>query len=426
MLGLYLLFARLNAPLWRLILKRRLSQGKEDPARVHEKMGHDLAERPKGEVIWIHGVSVGESLSLLTLLTELGRILPDTHFVLTTNTRTSADTLSRMGLPARVIHQYQPCDTTSAINRFLAHWKPSVAVFSELDMWPCLLSQTSKRNIPMLLINARMSARSVHKRRHFKGAYRSMVRMFDTILTQEDVSRDNFIAMGSNPKTTLTSGPLKIASAPLPDLPKEREALELAIGTRPHWLAASTHSSEEQRVLSAHAIALETRPDLLLVLAPRHPKFANETLALARPMFPHISQRSKGDRITPDTQVYLADTLGELGLFFRLAHTAFIGHSLETEDGPPLPGKNPYEALALDTLVMHGPDYADFEYIYGSLIDGGATCEIATPEDLAAAVLSAQDPQWRAPFVKNGTNIMEEGKEALSMPLNAILAERAT
>ena len=144
MLSFYLLFARVNAPLWRLILRWRQGKGKEDPARVSEKMGRNLAPRPDGEIVWVHGVSVGESLSLLTLLAELGKALPDANFVLTTNTRTSADTLAKMGLPPRVIHQYQPSDTTPGIQRFLKHWTPSVAVFSELDMWPSLLSETAK------------------------------------------------------------------------------------------------------------------------------------------------------------------------------------------------------------------------------------------------------------------------------------------
>ncbi|AML50394.1 3-deoxy-D-manno-octulosonic acid transferase [Falsihalocynthiibacter arcticus] len=423
MLSLYLLFARFNAPLWRLILRRRLAQGKEDPNRFQEKLGLGLTPRPKGEVIWLHGVSVGESLSLLTLLAELGKAIPKAHFVLTTNTRTSSDTLARMGLPSRVIHQFQPCDNAPAVQRFLTHWQPSVAVFSELDMWPCLLTETHKMQIPMLLINARMSERSVHRRRFLKGVYRKMVQLFDRILTQEDVSRDNFIAMGAGAKTTQTTGPLKIASAPLPDLPEERAALELAIGARPHWLAASTHPSEEERVLKAHLIALKTLPDLLLIIAPRHPKFANETLSMARPLFTGIAQRSKKNAIQTSTQLYLADTLGELGLFFRLAHTAFIGHSLVSQDGP-LPGKNPYEALALDTLVMHGPVYSDFTYIYDSLKDAGATHQISAPEDLAQAVLEAQDPQWRTPYVTAGTAVMDLGQDALKKPLEAILKAR--
>jgi 3-deoxy-D-manno-octulosonic-acid transferase len=422
-LSFYLLFARLNAPLWRLILRRRLAQGKEDPARVTEKMGHDLHARPDGEVIWLHGVSVGESLSLLTLLRTLGEALPEAHFLLTTNTRTSADTLAQMGLPPRVIHQYQPCDTTAAVRRFLYHWQPNVAVFSELDMWPCLLAETRKLDVPMLLINARMSARSLHKRRHFTGLYRRMVQGFDCILTQDNTSRDNFIAMGAAAQTTQTTGPLKIASAPLPDLPQAREALELAIGTRPHWLAASTHPAEEARVLEAHAIALKTLPELLLILAPRHPKFAKDTLALAAPLFAHIAQRSKDSPITAQTQVYLADTLGELGLFFRLCHTAFIGHSLETADGT-LPGKNPYEALVLDRMVMHGPDHADFVDIYDGLKAAGATHQITGAEDMAEAVIAAQDPQWRAPYLKAGAQVMSEGREALSRPLEAILKAR--
>lgn len=424
MLSLYLLFARFNAPLWRLILRRRLAQGKEDPNRYTEKLGLNLAARPDGEIIWLHGVSVGESLSLLTLLTELGKALPDAHFILTTNTRTSSDTLERMGLPSHVIHQFQPCDNTPSIRRFLDHWRPNVAVFSELDMWPCLLTQTHESEIPMLLINARMSDRSVHKRRHFKRVYRTMTQKFRAILTQEDVSRDNFITMGAPAETTQTTGPLKIASAPLPDLPLEREALELAIGSRPHWLAASTHPDEEERVLLAHSIALITLPNLLLILAPRHPKFAEKTLETARPLFDKIVQRSKGEPIQSDTQVYLADTLGELGMFFRLAHTAFIGHSLETQDGP-LPGKNPYEALALDTLVMHGPDYADFTYIYDDLKNAKATHQIETTQDLAQSILAAQDPEWRAPFVAAGNAAMENGQSALTKPLNAILAARS-
>jgi 3-deoxy-D-manno-octulosonic-acid transferase len=423
LLSFYLLFARLNAPLWHLILRRRLAQGKEDPARVNEKMGQGLHTRPEGEVIWLHGVSVGESLSLLTLLRALGDALPTTHFVLTTNTRTSAETLARMGLPPRVIHQYQPCDTAIAVRRFLAHWRPSAAVFSELDMWPCLLTETRKQNVPMLLINARMSARSLHKRRYLRGVYRAMAQGFDSILTQDNTSRDNFITMGAPAQTTATTGPLKIASAPLPDAPKARQKLEQAIGARPHWLAASTHPSEEARVLEAHAIALKTLPDLLLILAPRHPKFAAETLALAAPLFPQISQRSKGAPITAKTQIYLADTLGELGVFFRLSHTAFIGHSLETPDGP-LPGKNPYEALVLDRLVMHGPDYADFIDIYDGLKSAGATHKITGAEDMAEAVIAAQDPQWRAPYLRAGAQVMSEGKEALSRPLEAILKAR--
>ncbi|WP_380056784.1 3-deoxy-D-manno-octulosonic acid transferase [Falsihalocynthiibacter sp. SS001] len=423
MLTLYLLFARYNAFLWRAILQRRLKQGKEDPARYQEKLGHNLAERPEGEIIWIHGVSVGESLSLLTLLKQLGEALPDTHFVLTTNTRTSSDTLARMGLPPRVIHQFQPCDNAPAMRRFLAHWQPSVAVFSELDMWPCLLSETDDAGITMLLINARMSDRSLNKRRHFKGVYRSMVQKFAAILTQEDVSRDNFIRMGANPATTQTTGPLKIASAPLPDLPDQREQLVLAIGARPHWLAASTHPEEEARILQAHAIARETLSELLLILAPRHPKFADDTLEIARPLFDHIAQRSKGEPITNDTEVYLADTLGELGLFFRLAHTAFIGHSLET-DGAPLPGKNPYEALVLDTLVMHGPDYADFTHIYDELKSAGATHQIRTAEELAQAVIAAQDLNWREPYITAGKSAVSKGEEALALPLQAILDAR--
>lgn len=424
MLSLYLLFARFNAPLWRLILRRRLAQGKEDPNRFEEKLGTGLAPRPTGEIIWLHGVSVGESLSLLTLLTELGKALPEAHFVLTTNTRTSSDTLSRMGLPPRVIHQFQPCDNAPAIQRFLAHWQPSIAVFSELDMWPCLLTQTHKTQTPMLLINARMSERSVHKRRFLKGTYRKLVQLFDAILTQEDISRDNFIALGAPKETTRTTGPLKIASAPLPDLPEEREALLLAIGARPHWLAASTHPSEEARVMEAHSIALKSQPDLLLILAPRHPKFAEDTLAIARPLFTGIAQRSKNEPIQASTQLYLADTLGELGLFFRLAHTAFIGHSLVSNDGP-LPGKNPYEALALDALVIHGPDYADFSYIYDGLKSAGATHQIAGAQDLAQAVLAAQDPTWRDPFLTAGAAVMKSGQDALRKPLEAVLAARA-
>ncbi|MCV6825386.1 MULTISPECIES: 3-deoxy-D-manno-octulosonic acid transferase [Halocynthiibacter] len=421
LLRLYLGFAALNAPLWRMILRKRLKMGKEDPARMAEKLGDNLATRPAGPVVWVHGVSVGESLSLLTLLKELGEARPDVSFVLTTNTRTSADMLAKIDLPPRVIHQYQPADTTSAVRKFLAHWQPDLAVFSELDMWPCLLWETHKSSVPMFLINARMSDRSMHKRRFGRGLYRSLVSMFDMIFCQEDVSRANFITLGSAPEKTIVTGPLKVASEPLPDNEQERQKLGEAIGNRPYWLAASTHHSEEDRIFEAHQIARKTLPDLLLVIAPRHPKDSEQTRAKCLGYFSRIARRSKGEAIQPDTEVYIADTLGELGLFFRLSPVSFIGHSLPSV-GAPLPGKNPYEAITLGSVVIHGPEYSDFTYIYDTLHGNGATIKIETERELASAVINAQDPTWRAPYQSAGEMAMTNAKSALTVPRDHILS----
>ncbi len=416
-LFLYLGFARIAGPLWRVVLRRRLARGKEDAARMGEKLAQGMATRPKGPLIWLHAVSVGEALSLMTLLDRLGKSHPQVHFLLTTASKTSADMLAERGLPPRVIHQYQPVDTIAVSRRFLAHWQPDVAVFSELDMWPALLRETSRASVPMALINARMSDRSLEKRRKAWGLYRAVVRMFDAIQTQDDTSWRNFVTLGADPARVETVGPIKLASDPLPDVPEASAALRAALGDRPVWLAASTEPREEERILEAHEIALRSVPDLLLIIAPRHPHKADATQAHAARF--NVARRSRGELPAPDTSVYLADTLGEMGVLFRAAPICFMGHSLPV-DGEVLPGKNPLEPIALDTVVIHGPDYGEFELIYDGLCAAMATVTAQTPDEIAKAVVAGQDPKWRAPMIHAGQGQLAKNQTVLTAPLDLI------
>ena len=389
-LRLYLGLARVALPIWKTLLKRRVARGKEDPARLGERLGSAFAARPPGPVLWLHALSVGESLALLPLVDRALSDRPDLAIVLTTSTRTSAEALSRVGLPTRCIHQMLPVDAPVPVGRFLDHWRPSVAVVSELDLWPVMLTRTHRRGIPMLLINCRLSEKNLRKRRLAAAAYRDLVGLFDEVLLQDENSLDHFSDLGADTGKMRVLGALKAAARPLPADPEMLSALRAAIGDRPVWLAASTHESEDKGIAAAHRSILAHRPDTLLIAAPRHPSTAGETERILSGAG-RVARRSRGEAIDGTVPVYLADTMGEMGLWYRLAPVSFVAHSLDVSD-PPLRGKNPYEAIALGSVVLHGPCVIDFSETYAELDAAGAAVLVEGPEALAGAVLSAADP----------------------------------
>lgn len=420
LLSAYLGLARLSGPLWRAALARRAARGKEDPARVAEKLGRPSLPRPEGPLLWFHAVSVGESLALLTLLRRLGRELPQAHFLLTTITRSSAEALARAGLPPRVLHQFAPADAPGPVRAFLDHWQPDVAVIAERDLWPLTLAETHARGIPMMLLNARVTRRGFKRRKRLPALYRGIYGMFDRILMQNEESRARFIAMGAPPDRLELMGVLKTASDPLKDHPGERARLAARIGARPRWVAGSTHRLEERQLLEAHAAARARLPDLLLILAPRQPGLADETEAEAQALFPGgVARRSRGEDPGPETAVYLADTIGEMGLWFRLCPVAFMGHSLPVE-GRVLTGKNPWEAVALGALVLHGPGTGNFAESYADLDAAGGAVAVADAPALAAAVLAAQEEAFRAPRVAAAAALAARAQAALDHAAAAV------
>lgn len=264
----------------------------------------------------------------------------------------------------------------------------------------------------MVLINSRMSDKSFARRRKGAAMFRNLLGMFDAALVQNPDTRDRFVALGADPAALRVTGALKGAPRPLPADPAKLAALQAAIGDRPVWLAASTEAREEAAVADAHLAILESTPGALLILAPRHPRLAAATRTLLDDRFAHVAQRSLGEVPQAATQIYLADSIGEMGLWYRLADVTFMGHSLPVP-GPPLPGKNPFEAVVFDTAVLHGPSVPDFEETYARLDAAGATVPVDTSESLHEAVRAALEPQARRRLTGNAARVLDQTRKVL-------------
>lgn len=356
-----------------LARKGHAAQGAE-PARLAERFGQPSAQRPEGPLIWINAASVGEVASSLDLAREL-EAATGARLLFTTTTATGAETLARR-LP-QAIHQFQPVDTPAAVRAFLDHWRPDLALFMENDIWPRLMIDTARRNIPIAVINARAS----RTRRRAPRAIAALLERAALISTQDAATAHQMRALGLDAARVLDTGDLKAAANPLPADNAALEALRAAIGARPVWLAASTHPGDEGPVIAAHRAAGITHPDLLLILVPRHPQRGADLAAQLSAAHLRMAQRSTGDMPMDATQVYLADTLGEMGLFYRLAPLAFLGGSFGPEGG-----HNPYEPAVLGTAVLHGPGVANFAQAYDGMRLAGAATMVADADDLGQQV----------------------------------------
>lgn len=418
-LSLYMGFATLSGPLWRAALRWRLRQGREDAARMDEKRGHASCSRPAGQLIWFHAVSVGESMALLTLLQRLSDSQPDLNILLTTSTRASVEALEKRRLPDRVIHQYAPADYPAAARAFLDHWRPTAAVIAEADIWPLTLIAAHRSGIPMILLNTHVTARRFRRRSKIAASTGYLLHLFDKIYVQDAQSTELFAQLGAPTDRISVMGVLKSASSPLPDAAEARAELTAQIAGRPCWLAAATRIEEEPTVMAAHRAARALCPDLLLIHAPRQTKTADDSEGHARASFTHVARRSQGQPITPETEVYLADTIGEMGLWYRLAPVSYIGQSLPV-DGVTMTGKNPYEALALDTLVVHGPNISNFTESYAQLHDHGAAVQVADAADLGRVVAAAQEPAFRAPYIAAAHAARAANQRPLEVALDAV------
>lgn len=380
-LRVYFGLTALLAPLAGLLLRHRLARGREDRFRWREKLGWPGQPRPEGRLLWLHAVSVGEMLSIAGLLAELARRHPETRVLLTTSTVTAAG-LAPERLPAQVLHQFLPLDTPGAVARFLDHWRPDAAVWVESELWPRLIWQTHRRGIPMLLVNARMSDRSARRWRAVPGAAAALLQRFRVVFAQDAQTAEHLRALGVPLARLRALGSLKETLAPLPFDAAERDRFRALWAGRPLWLAASTHAGEEAAVLQAHALARRTLPDLLLILAPRHPERGAALATEVAGAGLICARRSLRQDAGAGVAVYLADTLGELGLWFDLAPLAFIGGSLV-----PVGGHNAYEPVAQGAAVLHGPQIFNFRELYDRLHAVGGACEVDSAEALAAAVV---------------------------------------
>ncbi len=348
--------------------------------RQHERLGHPSQSRPNGRLIWFHAASVGESLSVLSLIHKLGVRLPDAEFLITSGTPTSAALIAKR-LPPRTRHQYPPLDTAGPVKRFLNHWKPDAGIFVESEIWPQLIVESANRGTPLALLNARLSEKSVAGWKKRPATAQFILASFQLFLTQNDKTAANLIAMGALPERVHPGTNLKAMSDPLPVDQKTLTEIRAQIGERPVWIASSTHAGEEETVLAAHKRLLQDRPDLLLLLIPRHPERRAEVAGLVSETDLTHALRSAEQKITDKTQVYVADTLGETGTWYALSPIVFLGGSLK-----PIGGHNPFEPAQAGAAVLTGPGYFNFSETFAPLITTGGAAEVETAEDLARAV----------------------------------------
>ncbi|WP_170429334.1 3-deoxy-D-manno-octulosonic acid transferase [Ruegeria arenilitoris] len=364
---------------WRTV-RNKLQAADVPELRQQERLGHASLPRPDGRLIWFHAASVGETLSVISLIKRLGERLPDAEFLITSGTPTSAALIEKR-MPPRARHQYPPLDMPGPVRRFLDHWRPDAGIFVESEIWPRLIVEGAARGIPLALLNARLSDKSVQGWKKRPDTARFILDHFRLFLTQNEKTAANLIDMGARADRVQPGTNLKAMSDPLPVDEPTLSDIRAQIGNRPVWIASSTHAGEEETVLDAHAELLKRWPDLLLLLIPRHPERRNGVAALIEQAGQTAAFRSAGDQITGETQIYVADTLGETGTWYALCPIVFLGGSLKE-----IGGHNPFEPAQAGAAVITGPGYFNFAETFAPLIEAGGALQVQSAPDLAAAV----------------------------------------
>jgi 3-deoxy-D-manno-octulosonic-acid transferase len=398
-------------PLAPALINRRLKQGKEDPARVSERRGMSMGVRPHGPLVWIHGASVGEVLAAAALIERLRAL--NIRILLTSGTVTSASIVAKR-FPADIIHQYVPYDSPRYVTRFLDHWRPSLALFIESDLWPNLILSSAARRLPMVLINGRMSHRSFPRWRRIAGTISALLGRFDVCLAQSDVDAERFAALGS--RNVVTTGNLKLdVAAPPADSAKLERLMSVTRG-RPIIVAASTHPGEDEILLETHRTLAGYFPSLLSVIVPRHPDRGESIARMIAASGQHVALRSREELPIATTDIYVADTMGELGLFYRLAPIVFMGGSL-IEHG----GQNPIEAVKLGASIVHGPHVFNFTDVYEALDSAGGARQADTQETLVKQLGQLlADPAARQSSLDAAERVVEQLGGALDRTLFAL------
>src|SRR5256714_2879772 len=398
-LRVYRKLSSVMVPLAPALIKRRLKQGKEDPARVGERRGLSPDARPHGPLVWVHGASVGEVLAAAALIERLRAL--NLRILLTSGTVTSAAIVAKR-FPADIIHQYVPYDSPRYVARFLDHWRPSLAMFIESDLWPNLILSSAARRLPMVLINGRMAQRSFPRWRRVAGTISALLDKFDVCLAHSQTDADRFATLGS--RNVVVTGNLKLdVPAPPADANKLDMLMAMTRG-RPVVVAASTHPGEEEILTQTHRPLAGYLPGLLTVIVPRHPGRGEAIARMISASGLNPTLRSHEDLPTATTDIYVADTMGELGLFYRLAPIVFMGGSL-VEHG----GQNPIEAIKLGASVVHGPHVFNFTDVYEAPDFAGGARRADTLEALVKQLRQVlADPAAREWSVSAAERVVEQ------------------
>lgn len=413
----YLLYrggTALLSPLARLFLAARVRRGKEDPARLEERMGRSRIARPPGPLVWLHGASIGESLALLPLIARLrqrGFVI-----LLTTGTQSSAQVLAAR-LPPDVLHQFAPLDLPGAVRAFLDHWRPAALVLAESELWPNLIQACSVRNLPVALVNARLSERSFARWRRAPGMARAMLGKLALCAAQSEADARRFAGLGA--RNLIVTENLKHDGAPPPFDSLELARLRGAIGPRPVLVAASTHDGEEKIVIAAHLAVSHRHPDLLTIVAPRDVSRANSIGVAATDAGLTAARRSRGSAIGREVQIFVADTFGEMGLWLRLASVAVIGKTFEEASGAG-GGQTPAEAVRCGAVVLHGSSVYNFADVFAALDRAGGALEVSESTVAETIAMLLREPETRRAMARAASRTLEALAGATDRTLAAL------
>jgi len=372
-------------------IKKRLATGKEHKTRAGERLGQPTQDRPAGQLIWLHAVGLGEVLSLRGLI-QMMASHTDANFLITSGTRAAAAALEK-NTPPRTIHQFLPLDAPPYRRAFLDHWQPDLCIWAEQDLWPGFVIELAKRNVPQAMAVVRMTAKSAHKKHRFSSSYTYLCSQMAHITAYDTATQDHLDGFGFS--AVPVTGSIKPTAPPLGHDPAELANLKAVLGDRFVWIVAPSHPPDETLALEAHTRILKDRPDALLIIAPRDP---NRSVDIP---LPHAI-RSQGSVPKSKDSVYLADTFGELGLFYRVAQVALIGGTNND-----IEGHSPWEAANLNNAVLHGPRVTNFQKDFVTLDAANGARLVTNAAEIAQALRQDHDDQ-----ITNAKRVIETYRQA--------------
>ncbi|MBA5778370.1 3-deoxy-D-manno-octulosonic acid transferase [Stappia sp. F7233] len=413
LLSLYDGVGHIAYPVLSLLHRRRARLGKEDPARRGERFGAASQPRPEGDLVWVHAASVGETNAVMPVV----RALTDRGLkvVLTSGTVTSAKTAAER-LPDGALHQYVPYDLSGGVAAFLDYWRPAVVMLVESEIWPATFRAVKRRGLPLAILNGRMSPKSTSGWLKARALAQTLFGLVDVCLARSEEDAENYRSLGV--RDVRVVGDLKFES-PVPDAdPAALEDFRRWIDGRPIWLAASTHPGEEEVVAEVHRRLRDEHPGLLTLLAPRHPNRSGEIRVVLEGRGLNVAVRSRHDLPGPETDVYLADTIGEMGLFYRLSPIVFMGGSFMSAGG-----HNPLEPAFCGAAILTGPGFANQQDVYDRLIAEKGTLVVHGAEDLAETLSELlHNPRHAAEVAAAAGRTAHDGQGAVSRTMDALSA----
>jgi len=379
MIFIYKLITILLYPFIPLYLRIRILNNKEDVNRINERYGIASQKKKEGKLIWFHAASIGESLSIITLIKEIQK-KNSSQILVTTGTKSSAQ-LIKQKLNKKITHQFIPLDNPLFIERFLSYWRPSIGIFVESEIWPNLILKSKEKKIKLIIINGRMTSKTFKRWSVFSSVSRKIFSCFDDCFTQNNDSLIHYQKLGVN--KACHTGNLKFTSSPNKIDVKAKNKIKKIFEGRKIFVAASTHPGEEDIILDITKEIRSVRKEFISVIIPRHP---NRKSFIKNQVLEKVILRSQSKKIKKDTSIYIADTLGELELFYSIADFIFIGGSFVNHGG-----QNPIEASYYGKLIHHGKFIQNFTDVYSILKKSHITKLVKSPQELVRHIQKNYD-----------------------------------